>query len=115
VNIEDAASYCLHFGSVPYGCIGVLGFKPRATPGAVIGRIAVSSSVTMTIHSHHPLMVGAAMLSLLFFTLGGCQSSSCQPVTVTVVDPEWAQPDVSPTPRTNRSSSRAKPECSLRS
>lgn len=35
----------------------------------------------------------------LLFNLGACQTNSRQPVTVTVVDPEWAQPDVSPNPQ----------------
>ena len=40
-------------------------------------------------------------LSSLFFTflilsLGGCRRAFCQPVTVTILDPEWSQPDELP-------------------
>jgi trehalose/maltose transport system substrate-binding protein len=40
--------------------------------------------------------LGAAGISLLLCGLGGCRQSPAQPVTVTVIDPEWSQPDVSP-------------------
>jgi trehalose/maltose transport system substrate-binding protein len=39
------------------------------------------------------MIAGIVILSSLFFSLGGCRPSSSQPVTVTVLDPEWSQPN----------------------
>jgi len=44
---------------------------------------------------------GVVRLSSLFFTflilcLGGCRRAASQPVTVTILDPEWSQPDELP-------------------
>jgi trehalose/maltose transport system substrate-binding protein len=39
------------------------------------------------------MIAGFVILSSLFFSLGGCQTPSSQPVTVTVLDPEWSQPN----------------------
>jgi trehalose/maltose transport system substrate-binding protein len=41
-------------------------------------------------------IAGAAFLLFLGATLEGCRSSRRQPVTVTVLDPEWSQPDELP-------------------
>lgn len=50
---------------------------------------------------HAAKTAGEVCLSSLFFTfsllsLGGCRSSSSQAVTVTILDPEWSQPDELP-------------------
>jgi hypothetical protein len=37
--------------------------------------------------------VGVVSVILLLCGLGGCRQSARQPVTVTVLDPEWSQPD----------------------
>jgi trehalose/maltose transport system substrate-binding protein len=43
------------------------------------------------------LKIAALLSSLLFLcALGGCRRSPVQPVTVTVLDPEWSQPDELP-------------------
>jgi trehalose/maltose transport system substrate-binding protein len=39
------------------------------------------------------MIAGIVILSSLFFSLGGCRPSSSQPVTLTVLDPEWSQPN----------------------
>ena len=41
-------------------------------------------------------LVGTVSVSLLLFGLGGCRPTPAPPVTVTVIDPEWSQPDVLP-------------------
>ncbi len=41
-------------------------------------------------------IAGAAVASFFFSGLAGCQRPSRQPVTVTVLDPEWSQPDELP-------------------
>jgi trehalose/maltose transport system substrate-binding protein len=41
-------------------------------------------------------IAGAAAVFFLLFGLGGCQGASRQPVAVTVLDPEWSQPDELP-------------------
>jgi trehalose/maltose transport system substrate-binding protein len=41
-------------------------------------------------------MLAAAGIALLVCALGGCRQSPAQPVTLTVIDPEWSQPDVVP-------------------
>jgi trehalose/maltose transport system substrate-binding protein len=68
----------------------------------MITRLTVSRVSNRTIWAH-PFrwqsfikMVGAAGISLLLCGLGGCRQSPRQPVTVTIIDPEWSQPDVSP-------------------
>src|SRR5580765_7888329 len=68
----------------------------------MITRLRVSRLSNRTIWAH-PFrwqsfikIVGAAGISLLLCGLGGCRQSPRQPVTVTIIDPEWSQPDVSP-------------------
>jgi trehalose/maltose transport system substrate-binding protein len=41
-------------------------------------------------------LAAAAGVSLFLLSLSGCQRASRQPVTVTVLDPEWSQPDELP-------------------
>jgi trehalose/maltose transport system substrate-binding protein len=73
-----------------------------------LGAVEMASNPKLTGSSTHPKVAsplqwssfvkiaGAVGASLLFSGLSGCQRPSHQPVTVTVLDPEWSQPDELP-------------------
>src|SRR6266849_1491439 len=42
------------------------------------------------------MIAGVVVFTSLFFSLGGCRRSSRQQATVTILDPEWSQPDELP-------------------
>jgi trehalose/maltose transport system substrate-binding protein len=46
--------------------------------------------------AHAAMIAGVMALVSLFLSLGGCQRSARQQVTITILDPEWSQPDELP-------------------
>lgn len=73
--------------------------KLSAFPPSWPRSLRIENILLACLHAANP--AGEVCLSSLFFTfsllsLGGCRSSSSQAVTVTILDPEWSQPDELP-------------------